>query len=152
MSKRTDDPNSRDPITGEYDRDPLDNFAEEKPEESVGYCKPPGKYTWKPGQCPNPKGRKRGSKNEATIWKEILNRKIRIREGKKSRTVTVREAMLLQFTDDALKGNTKSAAFVLSRSAQFAEEGQPSDNISQDDFEVLRAFAERAARNKKDNS
>ena len=58
--------------------------------------------------------------------------------------MTVLEAILLRFTEDALKGNTKTAAFLFNRYAGTeAGESQPSDEIGADDHEVLDAFARR---------
>jgi hypothetical protein len=71
----------------------------------VGYGRPPKKHQFKPGRSSNPKGRPKGAKNEATIFNNILNRRIEIRESGKRRKITVLEAMLLKFTEQALRGN-----------------------------------------------
>ena len=47
--------------------------------------------------------------------KSILDQKIEIRVKGKLRKISVREAILTRFAEDALKGNTKSAAFLLQR-------------------------------------
>ena len=51
----------------------------------IGYGKPPKKHQFKPGQSGNRKGRPKGTKNTATLLREILDRKIELRTG---RTVT----------------------------------------------------------------
>ena len=68
-----------------------------------------------PGTSGNPKGRPKSAKNEATILRNIFNRQIEVRDGGRVREVSVLEGMLLRFTDDAVKGNPKSAAFLLNR-------------------------------------
>ena len=99
----------------------------------VGYGRPPQLHQFRPGQSGNPKGRPKGAKNEATILYELLHRKIAIREGVRTRKITILEAILLRFTEDSLKGNTKSATFLLNRhSALVSGESQQSD-ISDDD-------------------
>ena len=55
----------------------------------------------------------------------------------------VLEAMLLRFAEDALKGNTKTAAFLFNRYAQTAGESELSDDITADDRKVLDDFARR---------
>ena len=52
------------------------------PRESndIGYCKPPKHSQFKPGRSGNPRGRPKGAKNETTILREILNKRIAIRE------------------------------------------------------------------------
>ena len=125
-------------------RDSPREYAHERPNEGVGYCKPPKQYTWKKGQSANPKGRKKGSKNESTILRDLMNRKFKIREGKKVRTVTFLEGMLLNFAEDSLNTkNTKTAAFLLNRYGLVSGDAQPNE-ISEDDRAVLKAFVKRA--------
>ena len=81
----------------------------------VGYARPPKKTQFERGRSGNPKGRPKGAKNEATILRSIFNRQIESREGGRVRKISVLEGMLLKFTEDALKGNPKSAAFLLNR-------------------------------------
>jgi hypothetical protein len=112
----------------------------------VGYGRPPQAYQFKPGQCGNPQGRPKGSKNETTILNGILNRKVDIRQGGKSRKITVLEAILTRITEDALKGNTKSAAFLFNRVAGIkADEASPEAELSADDRAVLDAFTQEIA-------
>ena len=54
-------------------------------------------------------------KNTATLLRDILDRKIEIRTAGTVRKISVREAMLTRFAETALKGDTKSAAFLLQR-------------------------------------
>ena len=81
----------------------------------VGYGKPPQEHRFRPGQCGNRKGRPKGSKNNATLLRQILDRKIPIRRGNSVRRISVREAILTRFAESALKGDTKAAAFLLQR-------------------------------------
>jgi hypothetical protein len=114
-------------------------------DSQVGYRKPPRAYTWTPGQSGNPKGRRKGAKNESTVIREVLTRKIEIRIGGHVRKTTVLEAIILKMVEDSLKGNTKSAAFLLNRFAALVSgELQPQD-MSEDDRAVLEAFAQQAA-------
>ncbi len=113
------------------------------PDSDVGYGRPPQAHQFKPGQSGNPRGRPRGVKNEATILYELLHRKISIREGGRTRKITVLEAILLRFTEDSLKGNTKSAAFLLNRHGTLVSGEPQRPDISDDDQEILQAFAQR---------
>jgi hypothetical protein len=107
----------------------------------VGYRSPPRASQFKPGQSGNPKGRPKGAKNEATILRELLYRKIPVNQGGKIRRITVLEAILLRFTEDSLKGNTKSAAFLLNRQRAVADPTPESEDLTTDDRDVLEAFA-----------
>jgi hypothetical protein len=107
----------------------------------VGYGKPPRAHRFQKGRSGNPRGRPKGAKNEATILRGLLDRKIDVRQGGRSRKITVFEAILMRFTEDALKGNTKSASFLLNRYAGIeAGELQPGNDMSDDDRKVLDAF------------
>ena len=107
----------------------------------VGYGRPPREHQFKPGHSGNPRGRPKGSKNETTILHALLNRKIEVRQGGTLRKITVLEAILMRFTEDALKGNTKSAAFLFNRYAGVQADDALGDELGADDREVLDAFA-----------
>ncbi len=59
------------------------------------------------------------------------------------RKITVLEGILLRIADDSLKGNTKSATFLLNRYAAMVSGELELNDISTDDREVLEAFARR---------
>jgi hypothetical protein len=119
----------------------------------IGYGKPPRAHQFRPGQSGNPKGRPKGSKNEATILHDLLHRRVEMRDGGRARKITVFEAILLRFTEDALKGNTKTATFLFNRYAALqGGETQTVDDLNEDDHEILEAFIRRhveSARTKK---
>lgn len=110
---------------------------------AIGKGKPPPEYTWRPGQSGNSRGRPKGRKNEATIWKEILGRKITIPIGGKLTKVTILEAIQYRIANDALTGNIKSAGFILNRFAVTVTGGEPTTDSSDDDRAVLEAFVRR---------
>lgn len=109
----------------------------------VGHGRPPREHTWRPGHCPNPKGRPKGRKNEATIWKEILGRKVTLPIAGKPKTVTIQEAIQYRIANDALGGNIKSAGFILNRFAITVTGETPATDLNEDDRAVLEAFARR---------
>ena len=110
----------------------------------VGYGRPPRETQFKPGQSGNKHGRPKGSKNEATIINELLNRKIPIRQNGSLRKITLLEAILFKFAEDALKGNPKSAAFLLNRKQAADSSGQPMDAVlDADDQKIFDLFAQR---------
>lgn len=106
----------------------------------VGYGRPPRSHRFKAGQSGNPKGRPKGAKSEATILTELLNRKISIRQDGKVRKITILEGILHKLAEDSLKGNTKSAAFVLNRLAAIASTAGAEAEINPDDKAVLDAY------------
>lgn len=108
--------------------------------DEIGYGKPPKTHQFKPGQSGNPKGRPKGAKSEATILMALLNRKIEIRRDGKVRKITILEGILLRIAEDSLKGNTKSATFVLNRLTAIASTAAPETETNPDDKAVLDAY------------
>jgi len=118
----------------------------------VGYSRPPKEHQFKPGRSGNPKGRPKGAQNEATIWQSVLNKKIAIREGGRTRKVSLLEAIILKYVEDALKGNPKSAAFAFNR-YQLAQGATPEGpEPDQDDRDVFDAFIRELEANPKAKS
>jgi hypothetical protein len=112
-------------------------------EYDVGYRRPPKNTQFKSGQSGNPKGRPKGAKNEATIWRTIFNRKVAIREGGRTRNVSLLEAMLLKYTERAINGEAKAADFVLNRFGMAERTGPDTEELSQDDRQVIDNFLKR---------
>jgi hypothetical protein len=110
----------------------------------TGYGKPPKQHRFKPGQSGNPRGRPKGAKNTAIIIDEILNRKVRVRTGDTVRKMTVLEAMLTGFADHGLKGDTKSAAFLLDRKERAQAAGdQANMETTPDEQEIIKFYLEK---------
>ena len=109
----------------------------------VGYGRPPRTHQFKPGQSGNPKGRPWGGKNEATILRDHLHRKIPIRQDGKLRQISILEAVLMKFADEALKGNPKAAAFLLNRYAPNAFATSGSTDIDREDAQILESYTQR---------
>jgi Family of unknown function (DUF5681) len=106
----------------------------------VGYGRPPKEHQFKPGRSGNPKGRPKGAQNEATILVNLLNRKIEIREAGRTRKVSVLEAVLLRFAEEALRGNPRAATFLLDRYRPPDSNEASADQLSREDQEILDAF------------
>jgi len=106
----------------------------------VGYGHPPKEHQFKPGQSGNPKGRKKGIKNEATILHELLQHKVTLTENGKMRKISLLEAILRKLAEESLKGNIRSTAFLLNRfQAASLDEGSQTD-IGEEDKAVLEAY------------
>jgi Family of unknown function (DUF5681) len=123
----------------------------EMDEGKVGYRKPPEHHRFRRGQSGNPQGRPKGAKNESTILREILARRIDTRSGGRVRKITVLEGILLRITDDSLKGDIKSAAFLLNRYGAMVSGELQREDLTDDDREVLEAFALRFEAQRSDN-
>jgi hypothetical protein len=112
----------------------------EDSDDDVGYGKPPRRHQFKPGESGNPKGRKKGVKNEGTILQELLQHKVTITERGKARKITLQEAMLRKVAEDCLRGNIKSIGFLLTRYYAAAAGETSQAELSEDDKAVLEAY------------
>ncbi|QDW37776.1 hypothetical protein FFI89_011790 [Bradyrhizobium sp. KBS0727] len=112
----------------------------EDDDEDVGYGKPPRRHQFKPGQSGNPKGRKKGVKNEITILQELLQHKVVLNERGKTRKIILLEAILRKIAEDCLRGNIKSVGFLLNRYYAAAAGNAAQADLSEDDKEVLDAY------------
>jgi hypothetical protein len=75
---------------------------------AVGYRKPPKNTQFQKGISGNPKGRPKGSKNIATIVDKTGRERITITENGRQRTITKKEAVVLQLTNKAASGDMKA--------------------------------------------
>jgi hypothetical protein len=106
----------------------------------VGYGKPPRAHQFKPGKSGNPKGRPTGAKSEATILQDLLQHKIGLSERGKTRRITLHEAILRRIAEDCLKGNIKSAAFLLNRYHAMTSNEPDESGLSHDEQTVLESY------------
>jgi hypothetical protein len=109
-------------------------------DDDVGYGKPPRANQFKPGKSGNPKGRPTGAKSEATILQDLLQHKIGLSEHGKTRRITLHEAILRRIAEDCLKGNTKSAAFLLNRYHAMTSNEPDESGLSDDEQAVLETY------------
>jgi hypothetical protein len=111
------------------------------PSNDVGFGKPPRSHQFQPGQSGNPKGRPKGSKNDATILNEIMSRKIPARQNGRQRTITVREAIYHRLAESSLKGDYKAATLLFNRQSALSSQHSPEDkDLHEDDQIVLTSF------------
>jgi hypothetical protein len=75
------------------------------------------------------------------MLREVLDRKIEVRSGNSIRKMTVREAVLTRFAEAALKGDTKSAAFLLQR-YDLGESEERNPVASQEEQEIIDKYME----------
>lgn len=80
----------------------------------VGYKKPPTATQFKKGQSGNPKGRPKGSTNFATMFKQVMDEKVVVREANgKARTITKFRAAITQVMNKAAAGNLQAFKLTL---------------------------------------
>jgi Family of unknown function (DUF5681) len=105
--------------------------------------RPPRKGQFRPGQSGNLKGRPKGSRNIRTYVIKLLDAKIPVIEGGKTRTITRAEAIAIQYVNLAAKGDPKSLAAVLNMTREFDDatgEGRSSALMRIEDDEVMEGI------------
>lgn len=100
--------------------DPED--TDDSTSETIGYGRPPLHTRFKPGQSGNPKGRPKHRKNISTVVSEVLNERIKIREGNKIKSMSKSEAIARSMVLRALKGDTKSFTSVMDLDEKIRQE------------------------------
>ena len=116
------------------------------PHRPVGFANPPKAGQFKKGQSGNPKGRPKGSKNIATILNERLNKRITIREGGRTKTVSVLEAKFIQLTKAMLEGDDKATNLIIKLLERYGNEAQQNEKealtgfTAEEDRQVIEEF------------
>jgi hypothetical protein len=79
----------------------------------VGYCRPPEATRFTEGRSGNPKGRPKGTKNIATYLDKILQERIPVRVGGKTKKMSKVEAMLHSVMLKAMTGDSKALSSII---------------------------------------
>lgn len=114
-------------------------------EYTVGYGRPPLHSRWKPGFCPNPKGRGKGNRNFETEVNEELKAKITIQENGKRKRITKRQAVAKQLVNKAASGDLKAMPVLFNQSSQLGNKSDQLEAIfdTPDDKALLNSLLER---------
>jgi hypothetical protein len=78
----------------------------------VGYGKPPENRQWKKGESGNPGGRRREDGLDGSL-NRAMKRRIKVPLDGKQKSLTVRDALYLRATHDALKGSTSALGLLM---------------------------------------
>ena len=99
----------------------------------VGYKRPPLQTRFKPGRSGNPKGRPKGKPNHRTTVNRVMNEKVSVREGGKTRRVTKFEAVFQAQANKGMKGDARSAGMVINVMSKTGLLGDQDDAIKIND-------------------
>jgi hypothetical protein len=116
------------------------------PEPRVGYCRPPREHQFKSGQSGNPKGRRKGSRNLATIIAEVLQRQIRTRIDGEPKRLLPTEALIHVVLRKALNGDRHAWQTVFTWIAEIETAKDRREallSLSDKEAEILRRMQER---------
>lgn len=88
----------------------------------VGYGKPPKNSQFKKGQSGNPKGRPKGEKNKKSVIREVIERKVTIRQNGEKRQASVFEALVESIVAHALEGSINDQIKLMQLIEKYAPE------------------------------
>jgi hypothetical protein len=74
----------------------------------IGYRKPPAHSRFKKGESGNPSGRRKGSRNLATVLERELAQRVTIVEGGKKMRLTKQEVVVKSAINKAMKGDSRA--------------------------------------------
>ena len=115
----------------------------------VGYGRPPRHTQFPKGQSGNPRGRPTGVRNKGSVVREVIERRVTIRENGIQRTVTVFEALVEKLVSKALQGSVNDQIKLIKLFEKHAPEQfedidlvRPDlSALSDEDLAVLRTLA-----------
>ena len=115
----------------------------------VGYGRPPRHTQFPKGQSGNPRGRPTGVRNKGSVVREVIERRVTIRENGIQRTVTVFKALVEKMVSKALQGSVNDQIKLIQLIEKHAPEQLEDINLvrpdlsalSDEDLAALRALA-----------
>jgi Family of unknown function (DUF5681) len=127
-----------------------------KGQYQVGYGCPPIHTRFKPGESGNPSGRPAGRPNAKTTVARVINEKVAVREGQKTRNMTKLEAVVQAHAMKAMKGDARSASIVIGLVIRMGLLGEQEDETlaasPQEDAAIVNDFLRRSAGSEKSDA
>ena len=114
----------------------------------VGYSKPPIATRFKPGQSGNPKGRPKGIRPVGAVLQDIIQQKVAVTEGGKTRRLPALEVMLRRLANDAMRSDQKAIKLLLSLVDRYAESPEAAlqlRDLLDEDEEILAQYLQEPA-------
>jgi hypothetical protein len=99
----------------------------------IGYGRPPVHTRFKPGH-PGCGGRPKKQRNGRTVLEATLDERITIREGKRTRSVTKHDAIILRLVNDAASGDAKALSNLITLMRLYGLIEQPQETTSTQSF------------------
>lgn len=111
----------------------------------VGKGKPPRKSRWQRGTSGNPGGKKKGTLNLESTFRNALLRPITVTVEGEKKIISVLDALVIRLLDGALKGDFKAINSILDRiERMIGFDREQGVETSEEDLEILqRVFPRR---------
>jgi hypothetical protein len=114
-----------------------------QPAEYVGHRHPPRATRFKPGESGNPKGRPKGTRPVGSMLRDIIQQKVAVTEGGKTRRLSAREVMFRRLANDAMRSDQKAIKLLLSLVDRYSESPEAKIELNEmlaEDEEILARY------------
>jgi Family of unknown function (DUF5681) len=114
-----------------------------QPGEYVGYRHPPKATQFKAGKSGNPKGRPKGSQPVGSMLRDIIQQKVAVTEGGKTRKIPALEVMFRRLANDAMRSDKGAIKFLLSLVDRYSESPEAKIELNEmlaEDEEILARY------------
>lgn len=119
-------------------------MSNDSKEYEVGYAKPPVHSRFQSGQSGNPRGRPKGSLSLAGAINRALREKVVVVIGGKRRNMSKLDAAITNLVNQAVKGDSKATAMVLSLAPLVGmEPATATTTLGADDAAVMEGLMQR---------
>jgi Family of unknown function (DUF5681) len=115
-------------------------------EYEAGFGKPPKSTQFSKVKSGNPNGRPKGSKNLATVFREIAQEQVNVTEGGRKRTTNKSHAVMVQLTNKAVSGERWAIQTYLQTDRTYSLSEVPEEiprELTQKNKEVMNGFINR---------
>ena len=109
----------------------------------VGYRRPPKEGQFKPGKSGNPKGRPTGRRSVGALLQAILQQRIPVTEGSKTRKADVLEVILRRLANDSMRSNRHAIKLLLTLVDRYAESSESAVQLKEllaEDQAILKRY------------
>lgn len=87
----------------------------------VGYRRPPKAGQFKKGQSGNRNGRGKGSRSVGAVLQDIIQQKVSVTEGDKTRRIPALEVIIRRLANDAMRSDPRAIKLLLSLLDRYGE-------------------------------
>jgi hypothetical protein len=121
----------------------------------IGYCRPPKRSQFQPGQSGNPTGRRKAIPTIGARLRELVNSKVTVTEQGRTRRISRLDVMLRQLGNEAMRGDKRAFKLLMEFLHRYdaAVEGTVhSEEMAPEDLAILSDYLRKTGGSNTDDS